>query len=128
MVDTAQVIYEHSAGSTLSFFTNNLSITIKRPTLSVDVRPDGTKLVTDSAAYQRIFQCTGVLTGANAKILHDWLIGAITYSGDYPRLTTVTFASGQTITNIEVAITACRLTDLGAGMWQAEMEFTEKSA
>jgi len=129
MVDTAQVVYEHSAISgTLSFPTNNLSITIKRPTLSVDVRPDGTKLVTDSNAYQRIFQCTAVLDGAYAKDLHDFLIDTIDYTGAYPRLTLVTFATGETISNVEVAITACRLGDLGAGKWYVDIEFTEKSA
>jgi len=122
------VVYEYTAGNTLSFPTNDLTITLRRPFLSIDVRPDGTMLVTDPNVVQRVFACTATLTGANAKTLHDLQIGSITYSGAYPRLTLITFATGQTITNVEVAITECTFTDLGAGMWRVRMQFTEKTA
>ena len=127
MVDAAQVIYEHTAGNTLSFKTDNLTITILRPFLSIDARPDGNKLVTDNNVFQRIFKCSAKLTGDNWKVLHDWLIGSITYSGIYPRLTTVYFDGDTTISNIEVAITQCSARDMGDGWWMVNIQFTEKS-
>lgn len=128
MVDTAQVVYEYTAGNTLSFPTNDLMITPRRPFLSIDIRPDGTMLVTDPSVVQRVFECTATLTGSNVKILHDLQAGVIDYTGAYPRLTLITFATGQTITNVEVAITGCTFTDMGAGMWRVRMQFTEKTA
>lgn len=127
MADVSQVTYEHSAGSTLSFFTNNLKIEWRRPGLSIAHTVDKGIIVTDTGAYQRVFTCTAELTGASVNTLNGWMVGAITYTGDYPRLTTIYLAGATTLTNVEVAITALSATDLGAGNWSVQVTFTEKT-
>lgn len=119
--------YEHSAGVTLDIPAENLKLSFRRPFLSIYTRPDGTKIVSDPNVYQRVFSCTALLSGANVNTLNGWLVGSITYSGDYPRLKTVYLAAATTLTNIEVAITRCEATDLGNGLWSVAFEFTEKT-
>jgi hypothetical protein len=128
MADTAQVIYEYSDGNSVSFFTEDLSISWDRPGLNISVRVDKTIVVTDTDASQRVFTCTAVLTGANVKTMNDVQTAAITYSGAYPRLTTVQFDGGGTnkITNVEVALTKFQARDMGHGYWMCSLEFKEK--
>jgi hypothetical protein len=128
MVDTAQVTYEHTDGNTISFFTNDLQIEWTRPTLTIDMRPDGVLLVTDANVYQRVFSCSAVLSGDTLNTLNGYLIGSITYSGAYPRLTTIYLDSDTTLTNVEVAVTKCTARDIGNGYWNVSIVFTEKSA
>lgn len=126
MADTAQVIYEYTAGNTLSFFTNNLKIIAKRPGLSIDCTVDGTLVVTDTSASQLIFTCDAELSGADWNTLLGVQRAAIDYTGAYPRLTTVYLASATTLTNVEVALWECTGTDLGDGRWSVHLEFREK--
>ena len=127
MADVAQVVYEHTNGNTISFFTRNLKITWTRPGLSIDGTVDKELIVTDTGAYQRIFSCTAKLSGDNLNTLNGWMIAAITYTGAYPRLTTVYLDGDTTLTNVEVAITSLSAIDLGAGYWSVDVTFTEKT-
>ena len=127
MADTAQVIYEYSDGNSVSFWTDNLTIEWKRPGLSIDVRVDGTIVVTDTGASQRIFSCSGTnLSGDDVNTMDTHLTGAITYSGAYPRLTTINLDGDTTLTNVEVACTMFKVTDQGNGKWSYQIQLTEK--
>lgn len=127
MVDTAQVIYEYTAGNSLSFFVDGLKIIPRRPGLSINHTVDGTIIVTDTNESQLVFSGTATnVSGANVNTLLTVQRGVIDYTGGYPRLTTIYLAGATTLTNIEVAMTRCELTDLGNGKWAVAFEFTEK--
>ena len=111
----------------ITFNTDDLKIEIRKPYFAVDVRVDGTIVVTDPDIRQRVFTFSSVLTGANAKIFHDLENGTtLDYSGAYPRIKTLTWASGQTETNIEVANTTIKFSDLGSGQWLVNVTMVEK--
>lgn len=126
MADTAQVIYEYSDGNTVSLFTNNLTIDYRRQGLSIDTRVDGTIVVTDTGASQRVFTCSGYMSGDDANTMNTVQTGSITYSGAYPRLTTINLDGDTTLTNIEVACTVWKVRDVGDGWWVFQATFTEK--
>jgi len=126
MADEAQVIYEYSVGASISFKTNNLSITYKRLFMTVTSRPDGKIYVDDPGKAQRIFSCTSIITGATLNTLNTVQTAAITYDATYPRLTTIYFAGATTITNIEVVLTDLKATDLGNGQWSVDVTFAER--
>jgi hypothetical protein len=127
MADESQVIYEYTNGNTVEFKTDDLTIEIRRPLLKIYVLPDKKIKISDPAAYQRIFSCTSNISGADLKELHDVQIGAITYGAGFPRLQKVRFDGGgvNEITNIEVALTSLKVTDVGAGRWDVAVTFTE---
>lgn len=129
MVDVAQVIYEYTDGNSISFFTDDLEINYKRLFQTITTRPDGKTHVDDPAIARRVFTCSAVITGATYKTFQDVQMGAITYSGAYPRLTTINLDGSTTLTNIEVAIPTGGLTfqDLGFGMWLVSVTFVEKT-
>ena len=128
MADVPQVVYEYSAGNSISFFTENLSIEYRRTHMFVDVRVDGSIYVSDADIVQRVFRCTAHnLSGSTINTLNTQYTGGIDYSGAYPRLTAIYFAGATTITNVEVALTRLKVIDMGQGYWTAELEFTEKT-
>ena len=127
MADEAQVIYEYTAGNTISFKTSNLTITYNRLFMTVTSRPDGKIYVDDPGKAQRTFSCTSIITGATLATLNTVQTAAITYDATYPRLTTINLATGTTaLTNIEVALTDLKVTDQGSGMWSVDVTFTER--
>jgi len=126
MADEAQVIYEYVNGSTISFKTNNLSITYKRLFMTITSRPDGKIYVDDPAKPQRFFSCTSIITGSVLNTLNTVQTGSITYDATYPRLTTIYLAGGTTLTNIEVVLTDLKATDLGNGKWSVDVTFAER--
>jgi hypothetical protein len=128
MVDTAQVTYEHTAGNTLSFFTNDLKIKINRLFMDITARPDGVLKVTDPTVIQREFSCSAIMSADNYKILYDWYVAAITYTGDYPRLSAVYLDGDTILTNIEVAIVGLEASMVAANTWRVAVAFKEKSA
>jgi len=129
MVETVQVTYEHTAGNTLAFPTDDLTIKINRLFFEIVARPDGVLKVIDPTVIQREFSCSAIIDGDDWKILHDWETAAIDYTGGYPRLTTVYLDADTTLTNIEVAIVPpVQATDLGNGQWRVTITFREKSA
>jgi hypothetical protein len=121
------IVWEYANGSTITFYTDDLKVEIRKPYFSVDIRIDGTIVVTDPDIRQRVFTFSSVVTGAIANTLHDVENGtAIDYTGDYPRIQTLTWVSGTTETNIEVATTNLVLSDLGNGQWGVNMTLVEK--
>lgn len=127
MADVAQVIYEYTAGNTLSFFTEDLEVEQKRLFMTVTPRPDGKIYVDDPGKPQKIFTCSAIITGDDLNTLNTVQTGSITYSGAYPRLTTINLDGNTTLTNIEVALTNLTWSDLGFGKWRVRLEFTEKT-
>ena len=127
MTDEAQVVYEYTAGNTLSFKTDNLKITYNRLYMKVTPRPDGKIYVDDPTIIQRTFTFTSIITGTVLNTLNTVQTAVITYSGLYPRITKIYLIGATTLTNIEVAITSLAATDLGSGMWQVEITMTEKT-
>jgi hypothetical protein len=126
MADEAQVIYEYTAGNTISFKTNNLRIKYDRLFMKVTARPDGKVYVNDPGKAQRTFSCSAIITGATMNTLNTVQTGSITYDSTYPRLTTIYFAGGTTITNIEVVVTELTATDAGNGYWNVDITFVER--
>ena len=126
MADEAQVIYEYTAGNTISFKTDNLTITWKRLFMTMTSRPDGKIYVDDPAKAQRTFSCTSIISGATLNTLNTVQTAAITYDATYPRLTTIYFAGTTTITNVEVALTELKATDQGNGFWSVDVTFVER--
>jgi hypothetical protein len=121
------IVWEYSDGNTISFNTDDLKVEIRKPYFSVDVRVDGTIVVVDPDIRQRVFTFSSTITGANANTLHDQVNGtSIDYSGAYPKIQTLTWVSGTTETNIEVAITSLSLSDLGNGQWGVNVTMVEK--
>ena len=128
MVDEYQVEYEYSAGNTISFKTNDLKIKYTRPFMHVDVRVDGTIIVTDPGLKQNIYTFTSTISGDNMDILDGVQRAAITYTGDYPRIKKVYWDGDSTETNVEVALTSLEVLDRGAGWWRVAVTLTEKTA
>ena len=126
MADEAQVIYEYTAGNTISFKTDNLTISYKRLFMTMTSRPDGKIYVDDPAKPQRTFSCTSIISGATLNTLNTVQTGSITYDATYPRLTTIYFAGATTITNVEVALTELKATDQGNGFWSVDVTFVER--
>jgi len=126
MVDEYQVIYEYSAAATISFKTNDLTITYTRPKMRVDVRVDGTIVVTDPGNSQKIFQFTARISGADMDTLNTVQSAAIVYTGDYPRIQKIYWNGATTETNIEVAMTELKVLDKGAGWWAVAVTMVEK--
>jgi len=128
MADTPQVVFEYSAGNSLSFFTENFSIEWDRPHMYIDVRVDGSIYVSDADIVQRTFRCTAKnVTGSTVNTLNTVYMAGIDYSGAYPRLTTIYFAAATTITNVEVALKKPKVIDMMNGYWMVELEFVEKT-
>lgn len=121
--------YEYSDGNQIDFNTEDLKITYHRDSMSIDARADGTRVVTDPSYEWREFHFTSVLTGANMNTLDGVQMAAITYSGAYPRIKTLTWASGETETNIEVVIPDGGLvvSDAGNGQWNVDVTMLEKA-
>lgn len=121
------IVWEYSLGNKITFNTDDLKIDIRKPYFRVDTRVDGVKVVTDPDIRQRVFTFTSVISGADANTLHDVVYGtAIVHSGAYPNIDTITWVSGTTETDIEVAITSLTLTDMGTGHWHVACTMTEK--
>jgi len=127
MADEYQVIYEYSAGNTLSFKTNDLNITYNRLFMSITLRPDGKMYVNDPNKAQRVFTFSAIISGDDMNTLNTVQTGSITYSGAYPRIQKIYFDGDTTITNVEVAITALQTRDLGNGWWTVQITMTEKT-
>ena len=126
MVDEYQVIYEYTDGNTISFKTNDLTIDFTRPKMRVDVRVDGTIVVTDPGNSQKIFQFTARISGADMDTLNTVQSAAIVYTGDYPRIQKIYWNGATTETNIEVAMTELKALDKGAGWWAVAVTMVEK--
>jgi len=126
MADEYQVTYEYVNGSTITFKTNDLKITPVRSHLHIDTRVDGTRVVTDPGYTYNRFTFTAVISGATMDTLYGVQTGAITYSGAYPRITTIYWNGATTETNIEVALVDLQATDLGAGWWLVNIVMEEK--
>jgi hypothetical protein len=126
LVDEYQVTYEYSAGNSISFRTDDLKVTWVRPGLKVHTRVDGTRVVRDTGAAYRVFSCTAFVEGADADEMDTVQMGAITYSGAYPRLTVLYWNGTTTETNIEVACTEVNVLDRGMGWWLLSLRFEEK--
>jgi len=127
MVDEYQCEYEYSAGNTIQFKTNDLKPKIVRSGLYVDTRVDGTRVVTDSGASYLSITCTGVINGDTMDTFHSVQTGAITYSGDYPRLKKIYWDGDSTEANYEVALVDIDPTDLGNGWWLVSLRFEGKN-
>ena len=127
MADEAQVIYEYTAGNTISFKTDNLTISYKRLFMTMTSRPDGKIYVDDPAKPQLTFSCTSIISGATLNTLNTVQTGSITYDATYPRLTSINLATGTSaLTNIEVALTELKATDQGNGFWSVDVTFVER--
>jgi len=126
MADEYQVEYEYSDGNTISFKTNDLKITYTRPKMRLDIRVDGTKVVTDPGFKQNIYSFTTTISGDTMDILDGVQRGAITYSGAYPRVKKIYWDGDSTETNIEVAMTSLEVMDRGAGWWRVAITLMEK--
>jgi len=126
---TQNLVWEYSAGNSITFkpLPSTLSMSINR-LIYVDQNIDGTILVTDTDKYQRMISFTSYISGADANTLHDQLTGgAIDYTGAYPRITTWTWVTGTTETNIEVVITSIAFKDTHAGNWEVSITMVEKT-
>jgi len=126
MVDEYQVIYEYSAAATITFKTNDLKITYLRHKMRVDVRVDGTRVVTDPGLKQRLFTFTAVISGNDMDTLDSVQTGAIVYTGLYPRIQKIYWDGDSTETNVEVALTSLDVLDRGAGWWRVAITMAEK--
>jgi len=129
MADEYQVVYEYSAGNTVSFKTDDLAITYHRHGMKISRRPDGKMYVDDPGVEYRVFKFSGWLTGATQDTLDSVQMAAITYSGAYPRIQKIYWNGATTETNIEVAIPDGGLTvhDMGNGWWLVECTMEEKT-
>ncbi len=127
MADTYHVTYEYSNGNVINFRSKNLTISVTRPLLRLIVQADGGIYTHDPDIKQRIFTGSSILSGDDAKTLHDVQIAGIDYSGAYPRITIINWDGDSTTANIEVAMTRLSMRDRGRGWWQVFFEFTEKT-
>jgi len=129
MVDVYQVTFEYSAGNSVTFKTDNLTITYDRPFLSMTPRSDGAMIVTDAGVGVRSFAFSATITGAEANTLDGVLMAAIDYTGAYPRITVINWSGAATETNVEVFVTrnGCSLRDMGSGEWLCTMKMMEKT-
>lgn len=129
MADEYQIEYEYTDGNTISFKTNDLEIDYHRPTLKVDTRVDGTRVVTDTGAAYRTFTFSAVIKSTdpkNMKDLNDVQMGSITYSGAYPRIKKLYFDGTNTESNIEVALTSLKATQISHSSWRVNITLEEK--
>jgi hypothetical protein len=126
MVDEYQCEYEYSAGSTISFKTNDLNPRIRRPGLHVDTRVDGTRVVSDTGASYLEITCSAVINGNTMDTLHSVQTGAIVYSGGYPRLKKIYWDGDSTEANYEVALMDVDPHDLNNGWWVVNLTFVGK--
>lgn len=126
MANEYQVIYEYVNGSTITFKTNNLKISIIRPHLKVTTRVDGVRVVSDTAHIYRAFAFNARISGATMNTLHDVQMAAIVYTGAYPRIQKIYWDGATFESNIEVALTQLEVTDQGAGWWDVSIVMEEK--
>ncbi len=126
MADEYQIEYEYTDGNTISFKTNDLRIRYTRPRMRVDVRVDGTKVVTDPGNKQNVYTFTSLITGNTMDTLDGVQRAAITYSGNYPRIKKIYWDGDSTETNIEVALTSLEVIDQGPAGWLVAITLTEK--
>lgn len=122
------IVWEYTAGNKITFNTDDLKIEIRKPYFSVDIRVDGEIVVSDPDIRQRVFTFSSVISGAIANTLHDIIMGGtIAYSAALPNIDLITWASGVTEADIEVAIQSVTLTDLGNYQWGVNMVLVEKT-
>ena len=126
MADEYQVTWEYSAGNSITFKSNDLKVKEVRSHLQIDTRVDGTRVVTDPGYAYKTFTFTSIISAATMDTLDSVLSAAITYSGAYPRITTLYWNGATTETNIETAITDLQATDLGSGWWSVAVTMEEK--
>ena len=126
MADEYQIQYEYVAASTIDFKTNDLEITYTRPKMFVDVRVDGTIVVSDRSNSQRIFTFSAIISGTDHSTLKGVQTAAIDYTGLYPRIQKIYYAGAVTESNIEVAMTSFTALDLGPTGWLVNITLTEK--
>jgi hypothetical protein len=127
LADEYQIPWEYSDGNTISFKTNDLKITYHRRFMRVVTRKDGTRVVVDPNDTQyRVFSFSAVISGNTMDTLDGVMMGSITYSGAYPRITTLYWDGDSTETNIETAITSLATEDLGNGYWRVHITMEEK--
>lgn len=126
MAITYQCTYEYSAGNTIDFVTNDMKIEPVRPLLKIYTRVDGTRIVSDPNVgdFLRI-TCSSIISGDTMDTLHGIQSGSITYSGAYPRLTTIYWDGDSTETNYEVALVKLTAEDLG-NYWRVNLTFEGK--
>jgi len=124
MVDVYQCTYEYSAGNSISFKAW-LTVSYKRIEW-VDTRVDGTRVVTTTGQAYRIFTGTALIDGATMDTLDGVQMGAITFSGAYPRITVLYWNGATTETNIEVIMTNLQVIDKAQGWWNVALTLEEK--
>jgi hypothetical protein len=126
MADTYQITYEYSDGNTVTFKTNDLQVSVNRLEW-VDTRVDGTRVVTSTGQAWVIFSFSSVLSGNTLDTLYGVQTGSITFSGAYPRNTTLYWDGDSTETNIEVIMTKLQARDLGNGFWDVSITLEGKN-
>jgi len=125
MVDTYQIVYEYSAGNSISFKSNDMSVDYHRLEWT-DTRVDGTRVVTTTGIAWRTFSGSAYISGNTMDTLDGIQTGAIVFTGDYPRLTVIYWDGDSTETNVEVRMTSLRVLDKGQGWWLVAVGFEEK--
>ena len=125
MVDTYQIVYEYSAGNSISFKSNDMSVDYHRLEWT-DTRVDGTRVVTTTGIGWRTFSGTAIISGGTMDTLDGIQSGAIVFTGAYPRLTVIYWDGDSTETNVEVRMTTLRVLDKGQGWWLVALGFEEK--
>ena len=125
MADVYQIPWEYSDGNTISFKTNDLKVTYRRLEW-VDTRVDGTRVVTSTGQAWRIFNFTATISGDDMDTLDGVMMASITYSGAYPRITTMYWDGNSTETNIETIMTKLEVLDKGQGWWNVAITLEEK--
>ena len=128
MADVYQMTYEYSDGNSISFKTNDLKVGHHRHGMRISRRPDGGMYVDDPGVEYRTFTFSAIISGNTMDTLDSVQMAAITYSGAYPRLTTLYWDGDSTETNIEVAITNLESADMGNGWWHVTITMEEKTA
>lgn len=123
---TYQCTYTYSAGNSINFITNDMSIEIVRPSLRVYTRVDGTRVVADSnVGDYLVITCSAIISGDDMDTLHGVQTGSITYSGAYPQLSAIYWDGNSTEANYEVALTKLSADDLG-NYWRVHLTFEGK--
>ena len=127
MADTAQIVYHHSDGNTIDFFTKNANIEWKFPGKTISRQPNKVGLTDDPNQVYRVVTCNANLTGDTLNTFNGYLMPATapTYDGSYPKI--VLYLDGDTTFTILCAVTMIVAVDLGAGKWNVGVTFTERS-
>ena len=125
MVNEYQITYEYTNGNTVEMRTEDLKVRVMRPHLKVHTRVDGVRVVSDTGHTYRIFACTALLSGDDAKELHDVQNAAITYDGTYPRIQKIYFDGDSTESNIVVAMTTFEILNIGVSGWSCSIVMEE---